>query len=136
MPKQVLQSFTAVFGVEPGYDTEYRTHQEAAMQRVAAAWDEAMEKEFASSKILVTAVCTPGRVVYQREHGCPVDGETIVTVTGVTNPKFVKDVDAWETAVYEIVKNVKHTLRQSRVSLYFSPLTHFVYFEPDEIKVW
>jgi hypothetical protein len=126
-------SFSAVFGVVPGYGHDNGLPEgTTADALVAHAWRESLEAEFAESNILVGASVTPGRVVYPASFGCPTDGEIVAVVTGNSNPKFVpiEKLDEFREAVIRVTGATKDRLAQSRVQLTFAEVDQFVYFEP------
>ena len=135
MKNPVAISFTAVFGVVPGYGHDNGLPEGASADAlVAHAWREALEAEFASSKVVVGAVVTPGRVVYPADFGCPKDGEVVAVVSGNSNPKFVwpNKLDEFRAAVARVAFATRARLKQSRVNLAFSEVSEFYYFEPED----
>jgi hypothetical protein len=135
-------SFTAVFGVLPGYaHINQLPEGTTADVLVAHAWRLSLEEEFAQSGILVGAAVTLGRVVYPTAFGCPMDGEVVAVVSGNSNPKFVPEgkLDDFREAVIRVTKVTKERLGQSRVQMTFTEVDAFVYFEPEEsggTQVW
>lgn len=128
-------SFSAVFGVVPGYGHDNGLPEGATADAlVAHAWRQALEAEFASSGILVGAAVTPGRVVYPASFGCPTDGEIVAVVNGNSNPKFIPAdrLGEFRNAVVRVAAATKVALGQSRVQLTFSEVSGFVYYEPEE----
>ncbi len=128
-----MLKFEATFGVTAGYGhgNAGGTADPAAV--VARVWREALEAEFAVSKILVGGIVTAGRVVYPADFGCPDDGEVVATVSGDANPKFVEPdkLDDFREAVIRVVETVKDALKQERVQLVFASNFGFVYYEPE-----
>lgn len=132
--KSLAVAFTAVFGVVPGYGHDNGLPEGTSAEAlVAHAWRESLEVEFASSKHLVGAVVTPGRVVYPSSFGCPKDGEVVAVVSGNSNPKFVpaEKLGEFRYAVVRVARATKDRLGQSRVQLTFSEVRGFVYYEPE-----
>ena len=132
--KKIAVAFTAVFGVVPGYGHDYGLPTgTSADALVAHAWRVALEAEFASSRILVGAAVSPGRVVYPTDFGCPAEGEVVAVVSGNSNPKFVpaEKLGDFRDAVIRVARATKAALQQSRVQLTFSEVSGFVYYEPE-----
>lgn len=125
-----MSTFNAVFGVNPGYGDDIDQGEDWAIDKVASAWDVAMTKESSGSGITVSAVLSLVRVVYPKS---PYGGEVAVQATGVLNPKFVKDGEAWKAAVCRIIIDVKNRLKQERVTLFFQDVERFQYFEQGEV---
>ena len=126
-------SFSAVFGVIPGYGHDNGLPEGATADvLVAHAWLAALEEEQKYSGIVVGAAVTPGRVVYPTSFGCPNDGEVVAVVTGNSNPRFTpsEKLEDFRGAVIRVVKVAKSRLGQTRVQLTFTEVDEFVYFEP------
>ena len=121
-------TFNAVFGVTPGYGHNNEGSADA-VALVAAVWQAAMKAERIHSDILVTAIMTPATVVYPLEYGCPAGGEIAVQATGVLNMKYGTPPFEWKQAVIRVVEDVKRTLKQERVTLYFQHTESFHYLE-------
>jgi hypothetical protein len=146
-------AFYAVFGVVEGYHhnnimpiltprglERLPVNNESNLKIVSKAWQEAMQDEFDTSGVLVSAVLSESNTVYSVGFGCPEGGEKTVTVNGHFNPKFIKKkpgfsenssariaFTAYHQAVVRVCNAVKKELKQTTVSIAFYDLDDFVY---------
>lgn len=92
-------------------------------------WQEIALQQFNKRGIYISSVVNISRAVYNSEWGCPMGGEDTVTITGTTNPAFVKDMEEWKSIVIEIAKELKCALEQSTLTLEFQTLEDFIYLQ-------
>lgn len=111
-----MLTFTATFGVNEGYGE----HVSAPVDRklVAFGVSDAIAYVLKKHGVVVGCTVTEGRVFYPAEFGCPLDGETVVVVSGAANPKFTNE-QGWRVAAIALVQVLKGFLKQSRVTMTF-----------------
>lgn len=111
--------FTATFGVVAGYGDHTGTpdHREAFVARCVS---DAVEKVWRDTGLSVGCVVAQARCFYPSRFGCPPQGESVITVSGVHNPQFGES-GPWHTAATMLVSRLKSALKQERVTLTFSP---------------
>lgn len=152
-------AFYAVFGVVPGYHhfnltvvnkgsdvKDLVSTPKTRLQIVSEAWQEAMQKEFDESKVLVSAVLHESNTIYPVGFGCPSGGELTVTVNGRTNPNSIPDkghakdwnhrigLFNYREAVIRVCDAVKESLDQTTVSIEFYEIEDFVYLSSKDTK--
>lgn len=74
---------------------------------------------FASCGIYISAVSKETRTLYNKEWGCPEDGEVTFEITSTANPEFVADIKAWQDACLKVITLLKDALGQSTVTVEF-----------------
>lgn len=125
----MTMTFTATFGLSPGYSDH---SSPLGSRAIAEAVHSAIERVQATSGVIVGCVVQPAQVFYPFAFGCPVQGESVIVVSGAHNPKFC-GADSWREAATALVELIKETLRQERVTLTFSP-AEIVYLEPEHVS--
>lgn len=125
--------FSAAYGVVSGYGHDNAANDPARV--VAAAWQRALEAEFAMSGLVIGAVICPALVAYPRAFGCPDGGEVAAVVTGESNPAFVppERLLEYRDAVLRVAATAKYDLGQARVQVTFSDVVQVAYLQPDQV---
>lgn len=123
-------SWSATMGLVPGYGHD---NPEALLAERRALlvrlWDEAMEEAHARTRFSVSCVMTDSLVLYRRDGGCPEGGERAVTLTGSSNPRYVRpdEIGAFREAVEDVVRRVQIGMGQTSCRIEFSHVAHSVY---------
>lgn len=117
--------WTATMGLVPGYAHDNMPDGiEERRALLIRTWTEAMEKVNEETGYSISVVMTPSIVIYPRSGGCPEGGEQAMTLTGSSNPKFVKPRDFYDfaEAVERIVRFVQTEMEQTSVRIEFSEI--------------
>lgn len=116
------EQFTATIGINEGYSHNNELSLEKAVEAFINVWREAalnIEKELG---IFVTVRLNTGRVVYQTEKGCPINGEDVLILQGTRNPYYNTDPNKWRHAVISAVEKIKSKFGQVTIQVIFQPI--------------
>lgn len=117
--------FEIVTGINEGYGHE---NEEAnGVLLVSKAWQFLAEKVMHETGLYISAVASQSKTIYNTDWGCPVGGEDTITITGIANPEFVKDLDQWKQVVLVVARQLKDELKQSTLTVEFTEVEDFVY---------
>lgn len=108
--------FEISFGVVTGFESS-NTPSNVALEKVIAAWKEAAINVFKETGIFVSAQFSAAIVVYA--VGPSLVSETVVSVSGISNPKF-QAADSYEKSVHFVCEQVKKALEQKTATLILS----------------
>lgn len=115
------QEFSFTIGINPGYFHD--NSKKFKIEDFVKIWNKESLDEEKNGGLYIPIVINPSLTVYKEEWGCPVSGEKTITVSGVRNPLFSKDMNQWQNSVKNIVMAVSKELKQATVSLIFREVT-------------
>ena len=72
------------------------------------------------------------KVFYNQEWGCPTNGEHIVEISAMCNPKFEPDYNKWVQKYQKLAKELSLILRQSTAQMYNIVGDNFFYIQNSE----
>lgn len=108
--------FEVSFGVVTGFESSH-TPEAVALGLVISAWKQAALNVFKETGIFVSAQFIAAIVVYP--VGPSIVSETVVSVSGISNPKFQAS-DSYESSVRFVCEEVKKSLHQKTATLLLS----------------
>lgn len=122
-------AWTAVMGIHPSYGNETVKPRMLLFEDLLNAWNDAMEREFQKTKILVSCSVSPTITIYPQSLGCPKRGEQTVTLSGSSHPEFITSgmFDAYMTAVKTVVREVAEAMEQKSVRIDFTKTTQSIH---------
>ncbi len=113
--------FEISFGVVPGF-TDSTTQNDIAIESVVRAWEEAAADVMEQKGLFVSAQFSAAQVIYP--FGLDIISETVVSVSGISNPKFQAN-DIYREAVRLISEYVKTGLKQNTATLQLSEVESY-----------
>ena len=104
-----------------------------ARDNLARQWEAAMAATEKWTGIMVSAVMSDATVHYPVELGCPKGGESVVVISGSSNPtKIPADrFDDYIDAVEMAVQTVREAMGQNSVRIEFTRIARSTYFRAD-----
>lgn len=126
-------AWSVSMGLVPGYaGPDYDDSEWALGKRrhlLHATWEKEMENTLAETGFTVSCVMSDGKVVYPRSNGCPVGGETVIVLSGSSNPTHVAPdrFDEYVEAVETMILRVQAIMEQTSVRIEFVELMRSVY---------
>lgn len=92
-------------------------------------WEKEMERTLLETGFTVSTVMTDAKVVYRQEDRCPVAGESVVVLSGSSNPRYVSPdrFDEYIEAVETMILRVQDAMGQTSVRIEFVELLRSVY---------
>lgn len=113
--------FEISFGVVPGF-TSSTTSSGVALEEVILAWKEAAAFVKKQTGIFISAQFSAAQVIYP--VGLDIISETVVSVSGISNPKFNEN-DVYTDTVRLISEAVKIALKQKTATLVISQVESY-----------
>ncbi len=112
-----------------GHDNEFK---------VDIVWVTAWYQKIARDVFLETGVYVAGVVhltatVYNDDWGCPKGGEQTASVSGLANPHYIQDVEAWKDAVRLLCQRMRKQFKQTTAYLTFQEV-EFEYLRDETNK--
>lgn len=126
-------AWSVSMGLIPGYDGEgYDASAWVVDKRrtlLLKTWEKEMAATLADTGFTVSVVMTDAKVLYPAENGCPAGGETVVVLSGSSNPKHVSPdrFDDYVAAVEAMILRVQTAMEQTSVRIEFVELLRSVY---------
>lgn len=117
--------FKIVTRVNEGYN--HQNEKLNGLALISEAWQEIAKKVMSETGLYIPAVANQSKTIYHTDWGCPAGGEDTVTLTGVANPEFVKDLEQWKRVVLVLAKQLKDELKQATLTVEFTEVGDFVY---------
>jgi hypothetical protein len=119
-------TFTATFGLVPGYFVSQQP--DADINNFGSLWQQVLKNEQDVTGIVISVVANESKTIYPVDFGCPLGGETTITVSGVYNPEYFRTyamlendkLARWREAVLRVITAMKILLKQSTVTVIFS----------------
>lgn len=126
-------AWSVSMGLVPGYagdrydDSPWQIEKRRAL--LHDTWEREMAATLAETGFTISVVMTDGKVVYPADNGCPVGGETVVVLSGSSNPKHVSPdrFDDYVAAVEAMILRVQDAMDQTSVRIEFVELYRSVY---------
>lgn len=108
-------AFSAEIGTVSGYnaDNSAAASREAFVTAVQAVAKEVQEM----TDVYISGCVAPAYAVYDPTWGCPAGGEAVYRFWGTANPRFVKDLAAYENAVIAVCEKLRVFYKQSTVTV-------------------
>jgi len=122
--------WTATMGLFPGYGHDNAPDRRAdRVSLLKAAWGREMETCHERTRFSISCVMTDATVLYPAAGGCPEGGEDSITLTGSSNPRYVRpdELEAFMDAVESVVKAVQIAMEQTSCRIEFTPIIRSVY---------
>lgn len=106
--------YEVVVGLIPGY---HGISNNAELAIVRNAWMKYALKYYNETNVYISSIAYEAKALYNREWGCPIDGEPVVVFHCTLNPEFVKNEKVYEDGIVYVAKKLKEELRQSTVTI-------------------
>lgn len=114
---KTTKGFKIVSGITPGYS--HANENSFNIDEMSELWNRIALKVMDITGIYVSSIVQHSKTVYNVEWGCPIGGEDTVTITGVCNTKFVKDISKYLDSVGLCAIELKKRLKQSTLTIEF-----------------
>lgn len=108
----------ANFRLTPGY----ASNPLFTADDIATMWQQVVKHEYEETGAIVNAVMTSSRVLYLEQYGCPPGGCEAITLIGVSDCQYVKDLDSYKQSILKCVKILKIGIGQVNVRVVFNPV--------------
>lgn len=114
----------ATLGINPGYNNINKEISKEDYIRIEKCIEESNKNNY----FYISFVVYPCKVFYNKEWGCPDNGENCVILESTANPKFINDFNIWKSCCRKVLCDLKDEFKQSTLSVIFQE-AEFEYIE-------